>query len=450
MADPVPSTSSAPLELPTPSSPFTASAAPSSVASSLARSFIRTHDHVLLKLPSGILKPVKISPNGTIGLGKYGTFKAKELVGRPYGQTYEIQEGGRLAVVKATLNEIGELPPCLSGRTRRGSCARCSPCMRFSRTEETAANNENIASTGNQSLSFVDIKALKESGMSGRIEEHKAYDLKTEYSKEKYLKRKEAKYLQLFTPLPPTIHQLAQYNFDKVPSKTRDLRPDTLANLLAMANVRPGSRLLVVENLGGMITGACVERMGVHPLGRDRPGVESAGSAARSRGELILACEYEPYSIIERLIPRLAGSAPIVVYSPHVQILFSALLPLRTHPAILSPTIHEPFLRRYQVLPGRAHPEMQGMGSGGFLMTMTRVLENEGANSVSWGRREKRRLLKEKEREKGATEGSEGERNAKKQKVEERVKADEVENAVERAEAAVKAASEECPEMDEA
>ncbi|GAA5945759.1 hypothetical protein JCM1841_002856, partial [Sporobolomyces salmonicolor] len=240
MADPVPSTSSAPVELPTPSSPFTASAAPSSVASSLARSFIRTHDHVLLKLPSGILKPVKISPNGTIGLGKYGTFKAKELVGRPYGQTYEIQDGGRLAVVKATLNEI----------------------------EETAANNENIASTGNQSLSFVDIKALKESGMSGRdiiqkqIEEHKAYDLKTEYSKEKYLKRKEAKYLQLFTPLPPTIHQLAQYNFDKVPSKTRDLRPDTLANLLAMANVRPGSRLLVVENLGGMITGACVERMG--------------------------------------------------------------------------------------------------------------------------------------------------------------------------------------------
>ncbi|GAA5957545.1 hypothetical protein JCM21900_001631, partial [Sporobolomyces salmonicolor] len=131
-------------------------------------------------------------------------------------------------------------------------------------------------------------------------------------------------------------------------------------------------------------------------------------------------------------------------------ILFSALLPLRTHPAILSPTIHEPFLRRYQVLPGRAHPEMQGMGSGGFLMTMTRVLENEGVNSVSWGRREKRRLLKEKEREKGAAEGSEGERNAKKQKVEDGAKADEVENAVERAEAALKAASEERPAMEEA
>ncbi|GAA5858279.1 hypothetical protein JCM1840_001127 [Sporobolomyces johnsonii] len=537
MADPVPSTSSASLEPPTPATPstaFTSSASPSSVASSFDRSFIRTNDNVLLKLPSGILKPVKISPNGTIGLGKYGSFKAKELVGRPYGQTYEIHDGGKLAVVKATLNEI----------------------------EETAANNENIASTGNQSLSFVDIKALKESGMSGRdiiqkqIEEHKAYDLKTEYSKEKYLKRKEAKYLQLFTPLPPTIHQLAQYNFDKVPSKTRDLRPDTLANLLAMANVRPGSRLLVVENLGGMIAGACVERMGgtgrilvlndadsppdlhlvesfnfspsdlapiqsIHwaatdpewsppdlPLEAEESALLAASAAAGSgegtreeqhegddkdeekdkaeakrqrnernknsrelgklkrrkatfekareardeffRGQfdgLILACEYEPYSIIERLIPRLAGSAPIVVYSPHVQILFSALLPLRSHPAILSPTIHEPFLRRYQVLPGRAHPEMQGMGSGGFLMTMTRVLENDGVNSVSWGRREKRRLLKEKEREKGG----DGASKAKKQKVEEDgAKADEAEGAVRTGEEAAKAEAEETPKMDEA
>lgn len=87
--------------------------------------------------------------------------------------------------------------------------------------EETEANNEFITSTGAQALSFVDIQALKESGLSGRvrtaspdraavaeidpmpcraqeiiqkqIEEHKTYELKTAYSKEKYMKRKEAK-----------------------------------------------------------------------------------------------------------------------------------------------------------------------------------------------------------------------------------------------------------------
>ncbi|GAA5891358.1 hypothetical protein JCM6882_004670 [Rhodosporidiobolus microsporus] len=419
-----------------------AAAAPSTSSS---RALIRAGDNVLLKLPSGILRPIKINQNGTISLGKYGSFKAKELIGRPYGHTYEIEEDGSLSVVKATLNEI----------------------------EETEANNEFINSTGAQALSFVDIQALKESGLSGReiiqkqIEEHKTYDLKTEYSKEKYMKRKEAKYLQLFTPLEPTVHQIAQFNFEKVPSKTRELRPDTLANMLAMANVRLGSRLLVVENLGGMIVAAAVERMAgqgrilvvndadsppdlhllesfnfsasdispvtsIHwaateeswtppdlplelqdapnqPEGAPKRNSREAGKLRKRkatfdkarearddffRGEfdgVILATDYEPYSIIERLLPRIGGSAPIVVYSPHVQILFNALVPLRNDPAILVPTIHEPFLRQYQVLPGRTHPEMQGMAHGGFILSCIRVLLNEEANSASFGRKGKRK-----------------------------------------------------------
>lgn len=64
------------------------------------------------------------------------------------------------------------------------------------------------------------------------------------------------------------------------------------------------------------------------------------------------------------------------------QLLFSALLRLRQHPALLAPTIHEPFLRQYQVLPGRAHPEMQGMASGGYVMSMVRVWENDEAQAV--------------------------------------------------------------------
>lgn len=69
----------------------------------------------------------------------------------------------------------------------------------------------------------------------------------------------------MFTPLEPTVHMIAQYHFEKQPSKTRELRPDTLANMLAMANVRPGSRLLVVEDIGGLLVAAAVERMGGAP-----------------------------------------------------------------------------------------------------------------------------------------------------------------------------------------
>ncbi|GAA6064134.1 hypothetical protein JCM10212_005135 [Sporobolomyces blumeae] len=479
---------------PTPSTSFTAAAAPPHAEAVHQRHFIQPLDQVVLKLPSGQLKPIKVLPDGKVSLGKYGSFKTGQLVNRVYGQTYEILSDGTLEAVQATLNEI----------------------------EETAANNEHIESTGAQNLTFVDIQALKDSGMSGReiiqkqIEEHKSYELKTEYSKEKYMKRKEAKYIPIFTPLAPTIHQLTDYNFERTPSKTRDLRPDTLANLLAMANVRPGSRLLVVENVGGLIVGACVERMGgtgrimvvndadsppdlhlvepfnfsatdlepihyVHwaatepswtppelPLEHEAvpprrvPSSAAATTAAADEGTgsnrledrtgdstaaesevpsgteqgqtdeekeremkrlrnlrnkvqreaaklkkrratfekaremrdeffageydgLIIASEYEPHSIIERLIPFLAGSASIVVYSPYIQPLNPALMSLRSNPLILHPTIHEPFLRRYQVLPGRTHPEMQGMSSGGFLLSATRVVDLGGTNSVNSG-----------------------------------------------------------------
>lgn len=51
--------------------------------------------------------------------------------------------------------------------------------------------------------------------------------------------------------------------------------------------------------------------------------------------------------------------------------MLQALMPLET---ILNPTITEPFLRQYQVLPGRTHPEMNGTAHGGFLLHATKIL----------------------------------------------------------------------------
>lgn len=94
---------------------------------------------------------------------------------------------------------------------------------------------------------------------------------------------------------------------------------------------------------------------------------------------LILACEYDPYSIIERVLPALAGSAAIVVYSQHLGALQSLFLSLRSNPSFISVTIHEPWLRKYQVLPGRTHPEMNGMAHGGFYLSAIRVFDDENA-----------------------------------------------------------------------
>lgn len=103
---------------------------------------------------------------------------------------------------------------------------------------------------------------------------------------------------------------------------------------------------------------------------------------------MILATEYEPYSVLRRLLPYIAGSASVVVYSPHLQTLYSLQQKLRAEPTWLSPSIHEPFLRQYQVLPGRTHPEMNGLGSTGCILQVYRVFDQQGVNSYAANKRQ--------------------------------------------------------------
>lgn len=138
---------------------------------------------------------------------------------------------------------------------------------------------------------------------------------------------------------------------------------------------------------------------------------------------MIIATEYDPWSVLERLLPSIAGSASIVIHSPYLsvrilsshsprshsltsllnlsQVLQTTYLSLKSSLSILSPLINEPFLRKYQVLPGRLHPEMQGLGHGGFLLSCMRIFESEGARSVMSekrrGKREADRVGRERE-----------------------------------------------------
>lgn len=68
--------------------------------------------------------------------------------------------------------------------------------------------------------------------------------------------------MQSFSTIEPTTHNITQYHFNKDPESIKDLRPDVLSQLLSNGNVRPGSKLLLVEDTHGLVTAACVERMG--------------------------------------------------------------------------------------------------------------------------------------------------------------------------------------------
>jgi tRNA (adenine-N(1)-)-methyltransferase non-catalytic subunit len=50
--------------------------------------------------------------------------------------------------------------------------------------------------------------------------------------------------------------------------------------------------------------------------------------------------------------------------------------------SLLNPTIIEPWLRQYQVLPGRTHPTMNGIAHGGYLLHAVRVFDDPGISSA--------------------------------------------------------------------
>lgn len=104
---------------------------------------------------------------------------------------------------------------------------------------------------------------------------------------------------------------------------------------------------------------------------------------------LFLASAYDPLSILQKLFPYLGGSACVVVYNPHLQVVSDLQATLRLDPQYLAPSISESWLRRYQVLPGRTHPVMSTSGGGGYLLHAIKIYNDPSAEPVVVHRRPK-------------------------------------------------------------
>ncbi|KAI0652487.1 Gcd10p-domain-containing protein [Trametes meyenii] len=409
-------------------------------APSITREDTIQNGHTLLiKIPSGDIRSIKLEKDATVNLGKFGSFYANELIGRPFGLTYEIVN-----------KKLKVLPP-----------------RPMQEVEDTEATNE-LINDGQfvQPLTVEEIETLKKAGLHAteiikkQIEQHANYSLKTEFSKEKYKKRKEMKYSKSFSVIEPTLYNVCEYWFNKDQNRLRDIRMDTLAQLTSLANIRPGGRYIAVDDASGVVVSAILDRLGgqgrliticdvdsppaypvmlqmnfrrevVSPImvslnwatadeeyspivaSTDPPAGKFKSDGQRARlnkrklasdalmqtreelfsGEfdgLVIASEYDPYSIIEKLYPYLSGSASIVVYSPHVQVVTDLYNQLRDLPGYLGPTVTEGWLRQYQVLPGRTHPMMNASGSGGFLFHVIKIYDDPTASSVMVQRHRKK------------------------------------------------------------
>ena len=94
---------------------------------------------------------------------------------------------------------------------------------------------------------------------------------------------------------------------------------------------------------------------------------------------VLIACHYDPMSILRRLKPHLGGSASVVIHSPYLQPLVEAHSKLRGDEEFINISVTEPWLRKYQVLPGRTHPEMTTSSTGGYILHALRVFGDKQA-----------------------------------------------------------------------
>ncbi|WWC72581.1 uncharacterized protein I206_106543 [Kwoniella pini CBS 10737] len=253
-------------------------------------------DTVMLKLPSDAIKVVTIEKNGLIQLGKYGSFPSSQLIDLHYDITYEIIGGSFTSSSSSSSSTSRNSTPLPflneeinnkkdkkgKGKSKENDSKSnpgwkniLRPLKRQNVVEavidditETNEHIHDLPEIEKQTLSHEEIAELKLNGMSveeiikKQEEAHEKFKLKTEFSKEKWRRRKEKKFSTTVHPLSPSIPNILSHYSERSPTSILHLRMDTLSQILNMSNIRPGGRYLVVDDTSGLVTSAILERIG--------------------------------------------------------------------------------------------------------------------------------------------------------------------------------------------
>uniref|UniRef100_A0A8C2ZSU4 tRNA (adenine(58)-N(1))-methyltransferase non-catalytic subunit TRM6 n=1 Tax=Cyclopterus lumpus TaxID=8103 RepID=A0A8C2ZSU4_CYCLU len=226
-------------------------------------------DYVVLKR-GDIFKAVQIQPKKKAMFEKQW-FLPDTAVGQLYGSTFDVAPGGILQPRK---------PKDTEGSTD---------------ANEAGTDNRHILDDGkSQKLTRDDIEILKGQGLKDQeiiqqlVDNSSTFRDKTKYAQDKYIKKKKKKYENTVTILRPSCRILAMMYHGREPGKICHMRYDMLAQMLTLANIHAGSKVLVFETCAGLVLGSVMERMGGYGSviqmfpggGPVRAGVESFGFPA--------------------------------------------------------------------------------------------------------------------------------------------------------------------------
>lgn len=436
--------------------------------------------HCLIRLPSNGLKIAEIKEGSSVNLGKFGVFDLEGIVGYPFGQTFEVLDGRKVRPVRSTtygnvdtsepVEEAEETPEPEESENATPVPETLSEKIDYLKRLDikSSETNRELVDIGNatQGLSMEEIETLKKTSKGANVGEaiidkliksHVNFNMKTKHSQEKYLKRKQQKFLRRFTVEYLGSSQLLQYYLEKDSSKVLDMSEETLGLLLSLGNIQSGGRYLVIDETGGVVVSGLLERMRgsgeivlvhenehanlsalehsnipqnvqhkmiktlnllqffepetekvewndlseeelkemksnkkAHYHRRRQNAIDTnAAIENATRGKfdgLIVASTLFPPTLLNRLVEKVGGSRPMVVYSQFKELLVDTQLGFMNDLRILAPTIHESKARPYQTIPGRLHPMMSMRGGGGYLLSALRVFPIEqGVTAVGRG-----------------------------------------------------------------
>lgn len=246
---------------------------------------VKENDHVLLLFNNGyqifahVVKkwkgktpPVKINKR---------TYCTSNLIGLPYGIVLEL---GPKSLVPLPLGSDIDPEPLSKSNLLSGINSNLSTnknsmeANKDSNPKEGTENakmdrisndNRNLLDNNtSQSITQPELHEMQKKGTHGSqivaalISNSSSFHTKTQFSQDKYIRKKQQKYQLRCRMVRPTASNICQAYFLKDARRIMNLREDTLAQILSYSNVYAGCQVLVMEKCMGILTGALAQRIG--------------------------------------------------------------------------------------------------------------------------------------------------------------------------------------------
>ncbi|KAL4650167.1 hypothetical protein ACB092_01G067100 [Castanea dentata] len=195
----------------------------------------------------------RLSAGSTLKIGNK-TYSLQPLIGCPFGSLFQVENGDQGHC-------LARFVPSIEGNNiqEKGD---------FESQDEIKDNRALVDNNKAQSLTGEEINAMRSQGATGDeivealIANSATFEKKTLFSQEKYRLKKQKKYAPKVLLRRPFARSICEAYFKKYPARIGFLRVDALSLLLSMANVSANSDVLVVDMVGGLLTGAVAERLG--------------------------------------------------------------------------------------------------------------------------------------------------------------------------------------------